>query len=217
MDFRSNIQPRVSRWSALSLVSFSLALLPSSACVLVGVEPDEIDLANGSETGGAEYGGTDEGGSSATGDTGEGDGDGDPGTSGDGDGDQDSGDGDGDPVDSLPCADLEVLDLELGPNDVTIAPGASVIAASCGADGPEQVYRFEPNADTDVTVQFALNGSDFESAIYAIDGEVCVPPVELVCATELIEVPVLAGAGVYVVVDSAVDGGTATLDVSILP
>ncbi|PRQ01029.1 hypothetical protein ENSA5_27110 [Enhygromyxa salina] len=96
MNSHDKGQPRGPRSPSRGLFTVALLLAAVHGCGLVGVEPEEIDLAEGSETGGldtsAEDGPGDSGGSMG------GDGDGDPGD-GDGDGDEgpdDSGDGDGD-------------------------------------------------------------------------------------------------------------------------
>src|SRR5690606_8674503 len=92
------------RLSSSACLVFGLVFASSSltACSLIGVEPDEIDFAAGSETAAeaGESGGAEDGTTTAE-STSSGDGDGDPttGEPGDGDGDPGDGDGDGDPTD----------------------------------------------------------------------------------------------------------------------
>ncbi|WP_106393770.1 hypothetical protein [Enhygromyxa salina] len=209
----------------------TLALwLPASACGLVGVEPEEIDfLDEGSDSGlGDETG--DEGGAATQGSEGPegedddagttdpGDGDGD----GDSDGDSDSGqedtgtgDGDGDGDGGLPCGELGVLPLSEGANDVSIPAAVSTLEAVCGAPGPEMVFSYE--AEAAVSVEFSLTDATFDGVLYTVDGE-CAPLAEGDCVVppELLIVDLAPGEIVYVVVDSAVDGGDATLNVTLI-
>jgi hypothetical protein len=197
-------------------------LMSSVGCSLIGVEPDEIDLAMGSDTeAGAstnadssfETGGTDTGPDDASGD-----GDGDPsdGDTGDGDGDP-GGDGDGDPEADTPCEELGAVPLNLGPNDATIAAGPSVLMGSCGHPGPERVYSYTTDAAVDLELTLT---ADFDAALYAVVGSVCLPLVEDGCVNTPNALMVSLGVGetIYVIVDAATpDGGAGTLDVALAP
>ncbi len=192
-------------------------------CSLIGVEPDEIDLAEGSDTGAEATGGSEQG---ATESATEGDpdtddtigpddtGDGDP---GDGDGDTDNGDGDGDPRNETPCDELGAEVLSLGPNDVTVAPGASVLTGSCGHPGPEGVYAY--TTDGAVNLELTLT-ADFDAALYGVVGSTCLPLVEDGCVNtpDALTVSLDVGETIYVIVDAATpDGGSGTLDVAVVP
>jgi hypothetical protein len=210
----------------------------------VGIEPDEIDIADG-DTGSAGEGtggegidtGADESDSTGDGDTGvdtgDGDGDsdttgdgdtgttttgdGDTTTTGDGDGDTgtDTGDGDGDTgsMDEA-CESLSPEDVVLGVNEIVLLDGPSMFASDCGGDGPEQVYRF--TADDPGEYEFSVDAMDFLPALYVVSG--CDPLAVLDCAAEPAALSVQLGAGetVYVVVDSIVGVGPASLTVSLL-
>jgi hypothetical protein len=198
-----------------------MLLMPVVGCSLIGVEPDEIDLAMGSESEGAadtdEQGGTE--GDPTTGpntgpdDTTTGDGDGEP---GDGDGEA-GGDGDGDPSDQIPCDELGAIALSLGPNDVAIAAGPSMLMASCGHTGPEAIYSY--TTDGAVNLELTLS-ADFDAALYFAAGGVCSPLVEGACVNtpEPLTVSLGVGETIHVIVDAATpDGGSGTLDVAIVP
>jgi hypothetical protein len=211
----------------------SLLFLPLSACSLIGLEPDEIDVADGESggltgqgaTSGEDFGeetGAEAGdGDGDNNDTGPGDGDGDPGDgdgdgdTGDGDGDSDTGDGDGDgdgdPV--APCAELGATPVVLGPNPVDLVdPGT--LESDCGHPGPEGVYSFAAPAAGGY--EFALIDADFEGALYPLDGE-CAPVNELcVASPEVLTLDLALGEVVLVVVDSSA-GGSGTLDIAALP
>jgi hypothetical protein len=202
-------------------------LMSGVGCSLIGVEPDEIDLADGSESeatgdsGNTNADTTSQDDESSEGDAGDGDGDaGDgDGDAGDGDGDPDSsgGDGDGDPQDETPCEELGAVALNLGPNDVTITPGPSVLMGSCGHTGPESVYAYTTEAD--VNLELTLT-ADFDAALYGVVGSVCLPLVENGCVNTPDALTVALGAGetIYVIVDAATpDGGSGTLDVAVVP
>lgn len=207
------------------LVFASLSL---TACSLIGVEPDEIDFAAGSETA-AEAGASDDAGESGSGaedgmttveSTSSGDGDGDPTTGEPGDGDGAPGDGDGDPTDLLPCTELEPTPLHSGSNLISIPAGPSLLSGSCGHDGPEAVFSFTSEFDIAVDVELSLIGSDFDAALYAIDGDICLPLIELACVNTPmgLSASVSAGQTVYFVVDAADgNGGSGDLNLAILP
>ena len=201
-------------------------MLSVVGCALLGVEPDEIDLANGSES---EDGAEDTGdGASTNADTYQGEeGDGDPGgdgdgdDAGDGDGDGDTGDGDGDGdgdgIDETSCDELGATPLQLGENDVLIAAGVSLLEGECGHAGPEHVFSYVSEDAADL--EFTLT-SNFDAALYAVDGAVCLPLVELMCVNtpESLIISVEAQQLIHVIVDSAApDGGMGTLDVAIVP
>lgn len=212
MNFRLNDQPRFP--CVCSLWVGIVFLMPVVGCALIGVEPEEIDWAAGSESDEAgETGvlGETEGGNDTSEDDG-GDGDGDGETAG-GDGD---GDGDGDTAGETDCAELGAVPLVLGSNDVTIEPGESVLEGSCGHPGPERIYSYV--GEQAVDLELTLTG--FDAALYAVDGIMCLPLVELSCVNtpEVLTVAIEAGQLVHVVVDAAtLDGGSGTLDVVVLP
>ena len=174
----------------------------TSACTLIGVEPDEIDLITG-ETGDEQGGegetsgggeeddsatdsatGTDsDSGTDGTGDgdgddpaTSSGDGDGDPST-GDGDGDP-SGDGDGDPTgnpEPLPCVDFVAGELVVGDNPIDVGDGVSYLNPGddeCALAGPDQIYSFQAAAGS---YGFTLSSDQFEGSPYLVDGDFCAP------------------------------------------
>lgn len=191
-----------------SLWAGVLLLLPVVGCSLIGVEPDEIDLAMGSES-------EDEGDTGALSGT-DGGIDTNAEEGGDGDGDDAGGDGDGDPADGTDCAELGAVPLQLGSNDVTIDPGESVLEGSCGHPGPEVIYSYV--GEQAGSLELTLNG--FDAALYAVDGIMCLPLVELSCVNtpEVLTVAVEAGQLVHVVVDAAApDGGSGTLDAALVP
>ena len=207
--------------------------LCSSACVLTGIEPDEIDVADeGLSTDGLdETSGGDESEASTSG-TGDGeaggDGDGDPGTgdgdgdtTGDGDGDPSTGDGDGDPStgdgdgDPAPnCDGFEPLDVAVGDNPVIVLDQASALDPSCGGLGPERVLRFTAPSAGDW--QFEATSVDFVPVVVLVEG--CAPLTELACASEPASVIEALGADqvVYVIVDSTQGFGDATLTITAL-
>ena len=199
-------------------------------CVLVGLEPDEIDVADESEDG--EATGDEAESDSMTSATGAEDptGDGDPGGDGDGDTEGDTGDGDptttgdgdgdGDPTGDtdapLPCDDWAPIPLVLGENDVTIADGVSEFDASCGAAGPEQIYSF--TVDIDTNVSFTLQNPTFEGGVLVLVDTVCEPLAEVQCIPNpgpLTE-ELLGGIDYYLIVDTDAGGGSATLLVEFL-
>jgi hypothetical protein len=185
-----------------SLWAGIVLLMPVVGCALLGVEPEEIDLAGASESEGADEA------SEETGEQGA--------TSGGTDTEDGGGDGDGDSANETDCAELGALPLELGSNDVTIGPGESVVEGSCGHPGPEGFYSYV--SDEAVNLELTLNG--FDAALYAVDGLVCLPLVESSCVNTpgALMVMVEPGQIVHVVVDAATaDGGSGTLDVAIVP
>ena len=196
------------------------ALLLWPGCSLIGVEPDEIDVADDTEGGNtgltaATNGGDGDG--DTTGDpTGDGDGspgDGDPGDGdpGDGDpGDGDTGDGDGDEID---CESLEPEPLAVGDNAVIVPDQPSVFESNCGSPGPDVLLQFTALSDGDY--DFTLWSDTFEGALVLV-GPTCEPLEELACAPEgnTIPHPMLAGETVYVIVDSDLEPGAATVTIT---
>ena len=214
--------------------------LLTPACALLGVEPDEIDLADegtgttglstntgvGEETDG--NGGSDTGedptstGEDAStgqdtgdgdGDPGDGDGDGDGDATGDGDGDPGDGDGDGDGDPGLSCEMFEPIPVELGENSVDVLEGPSVFEGSCGAPGPDAVFSF--TAPESGSYEFTLATDEFAGFIYLVAGD-CDPLEELACKSEgeSIVHDMVEGEVVYVIVDSDAAPGTATLTIA---
>jgi hypothetical protein len=193
-----------------SLWAGVVLLMPVVGCALIGVEPEEIDWAAASESEGTgetgELGETEGGIDTNADDTGDGDGDS---AGGDGDGDGGSG-GETD------CAELGAAPLEIGSNDVTIDPGASVLEGACGHPGPERIYSYV--GDQAVNLELTLTG--FDAALEAVDGLMCLPLAESSCVNtpEVLTVAVEAGQLVHVIVDAATpEGGSGTLDVVVLP
>jgi hypothetical protein len=211
-----------------------------SACTILGVEPDEIDVADetGTNNGSTNGEGMDEGvsdtgeedpstsgdgdgddgqdagdgdGDEASGD-GDGDGDGDGGGDGDGDGDgeSDTGDGDGD-AETL-CATYDPIVLGVGENPVEI-PDVSSFEGSCGAPGPDEVFSFP--APSDGSYEFTLASDAFDGVLYLV-GENCVPLDEIACKVEgeAIEHDMAEGEVVFIIVDSDADPGTATVTIA---
>ncbi|MFO7563202.1 MAG: hypothetical protein R6X02_11210 [Enhygromyxa sp.] len=217
------------------LLPASLLLFGASACVLAGIEPDEIDVAD-EETGGVDTGltgaGTEGDGADDRGGDGDGDGDngtdeGDPAGDGDSTGDGDPGDGDGDPTgdgdgdpmgdgdgdsEGLDCFGLEPEELSEGANPVAVVEGDSELSSSCGGAGPETVYQFTAPAEGDW--QFAIAESDFTEVLTLLGS--CEPLEELSCsaAPAVVEQPLSEGEVVYVIVDSEQGTGAASLVIS---
>ena len=220
-----------------SVIFGGLVLLGCSACILTGIEPDEIDISDGETGTGATGDGDGDDGQNEAGDgdgdpggDGDGDdatGDGDPTTTGDGDGDGDNGDGDGDgdgdgedtgdgdgdgDGDPLDCSGFAPSDLSEGSNQVMVADGVSALASSCGGAGPETVYRFTAPAEGEWL--FAIDQSDFTEVLTLVDS--CDPLQELACsaAPAVVQRFLSQGQVVYVVVDSDDGTGSATLEIS---
>ena len=218
----------------LGLSTWLLLALLTPACTILGVEPDEIDIAD--ETGPASSTGDeglDEGGGSEThdhdptdsgpgdgdgdGDEQSGDGDGDGGDGdgdsgmGDGDGESDSGDGDGDA--ETPCVIYDPIVLGVEENAIVIADGMSSFQGSCGAPGPDEIYSFP--APNDGSYEFTLASDAFDGVLYLV-GETCIPLEELACEPEgqAITHDMLAGEVVFIVVDSEGGFGAATLTIA---
>lgn len=209
------------RSSALMLGALTLTL---GACVVDGILPDEIDVADEGMTGNEGTGegdAEDTGFSDTTDEAAEGDGDGDDATTtgtgdGDGDGDQDTGDGDGDgdPTEDLPCADFEPTPLYDGANSIEVLLGSNAFAGSCGGtEGPEAIFSY--TATSEGLFSFALSDADFDAVVY-LAGEMCVPLDEWACDAALVETLLTVGQTVHVIVDSqqADVGGTATLTIT---
>lgn len=203
------------------------AMLLWPGCSLIGVEPDEIDFANDTEGGNtgltaATNGGDGDG--DTTGDpTGDGDGDGD-GSPGDGDGDPGDGDpGDGDPGDGDPgdgdgddeidCESLEPEPLAVGDNAVMVPDQPSAFESSCGSPGPDVLLQFTAPSDGDY--DFTLWSDSFEGTLVLV-GPTCEPLEELGCAPEgqTIQLPMVADETVYVIVDSDLEPGAATVTIT---
>jgi hypothetical protein len=220
-------------YAKFGLPALFIAGLLTPGCTILGVEPDEIDVAvdesgetglsNGGD-GDGDTNGTDTA-DDATTDPSTGDGDGDPGdgdgdgdgdneSTGDGDGDGEPGDGDGDgDEDEVPCAMYEPIVVEEAANAIDIPDVMSSFEGMCGAPGPDAVFSF--TATSDATYEFTLGSDAFEGVLYLVDG-VCDPLVEIECAPEDQPIPhdMLAGEVVYIIVDSSTGPGAATLTVS---
>ena len=223
-----------SRAAGLGLATVASLCLALGGCVLTGIEPDEIDVAD-DETGAEGGEGDGDGDPSGDGDgdatttstgdgdgdptTGDGDGDGDPST-GDGDGDPSTGDGDGDPTGDGDgdgdgaCADLMPAPVYDGPNAIDLANDAgNAFEASCGGVGPDALYVYVSTVDG--TVTFSLDQPSFDGVLY-LAGPNCVPLQELDCDPSSVEATLTVGEAIYVIVDStqADVGGTATLTIT---
>lgn len=199
-----------------------LPLVLLHACELIGIEPDEIDIAEGGEAS-ADAGET---GPAGTGEaeepSGEGDGDGDEAGAGEGDGDGESegesdgdqgGDGDGDPA--LSCADFTPTPLSEGANEVELLVVFNNFEGTCGGvEGPDAVYSYAATASG--TFSFELSEAEFAGVVYAVED--CLSLEELGCelADVALELELIEGQTVYIIVDSleAGVGGAATLTVS---
>ncbi len=207
---------------AVSLLGvLTLAL---GGCVLTGIEPDEIDLAD-EETGAAE---ADEGGEDPTngaeagdGDPGgdgdgdpPGDGDGDPTSTGDGDGDATTGDETGETGEPTPCADFNPLVVVDGDNAIEVAPGQNSFFGSCSdTDGPDLLLSYTAIADGPVS--FAITQADFDGLVI-LAGADCDPLDELACGVSAAEADLLSGETIHVIIESnQIDvGGPATLTIT---
>ncbi len=212
--------------SPISSRAALLALLTIPfACTLGSIEPDEIDIADdevgeeGFDTsngdGDGDTGeGTDEGDTEgATGDTTEGttedttEDTSDASDASDTDITTDSGTETGE----TPCTDLAPIPVSLGSTEVQIVDGASELAGSCGAAGPEQVTEFTAPADG----TYAFSVTDLDAVVYLSSG-VCDPLAELGCAESpsTVEVQLMADEVVFAIVDSNAGAGSATLTIT---
>lgn len=185
------------RW-ALSATTLALAGL--LGCGLIGVEPDEIDVLEGTSDG------------TPNGGDGDGDGDGgtsmstgvttDPAGSSETNATEDSATdsaGESEGAESAPCGDLDPTFLELGENAIAFPPGDSFYEGSCGGAGAEQLYVFE--SDFEAEMLFQLNGALAEDAVLYVVDE-CEPLSELACGAPAIEgIAVQPGDSVYVFID----------------
>ncbi|NVB38359.1 hypothetical protein G6O69_11005 [Pseudenhygromyxa sp. WMMC2535] len=199
-----------------------LALALFGGCGFIGIEPDEIDIAD-EDTGEDDLGGDTEGAGSSDeiGDTGGGDeGENETGTGTSSDsGDETEGDTSdtGDATDTgdsgldSSCGEFDPTEVFLDtPLAFEIPEGESVLSSDCGADGPELVFFF--TADEDGTYSFDPGAQAIPLAIYVVTE--CVPLEELSCndggATQT---DLVADQTVFVIVDadSAPAPGTLTV------
>lgn len=183
----------------------ALLWLPLSGCGLAKIEPEEIDIAGNTETGGLT---TDTGVDSEAGTDGNdagGDGDGDP---GDGDGD-DTGDGDGD----TPCDAFTVQEVFDGSNPIEVLDGPSLFDDTCGGPGPEAAYIYVALADG--TVQITLSNPTFEGAVHLYDDVLC-EEIDCEPAPQIIDLDVTTGQLVHILIDSFElnTGGTGSLEIT---
>jgi hypothetical protein len=202
--------------------------LLTPACVLLGVEPDEIGdggegVSAGSTGDGDGENGVDESDSEAEA-QGDGDGDGEPGDgdgddpTGDGDGDASTGDGDGDGDPSSTgdgdgeCAMYEPIAVVEADNAIEILDVMSSFDGDCGFPGPDAVFSF--TATSDASYEFKLTSDAFEGALYLVAGS-CDPLEEIACDLEgqAIIHPMGVGEVVYIIVDSDAAPGAATLSI----
>jgi hypothetical protein len=221
-----------------------VAGLLTPACALWGVEPEEIDLANETDSGysagsgnsgdgDGDHGMGDSGTEGEEDPTGPGDGDGDPGDGdgdpstgdGDGDGDGDPSTGDGDPGDGdgdgetgdpgMPCELFEPIAVFEADNAIEIPFVMPwVFEGSCGSAGPDAVFSF--TATSDATYEFTLTSNAFEGVLILVDGTSCDPLEEIACEPEgqAISHAMLVDEVVYIIVGSDADPGAATLSIA---
>ncbi|PRP94877.1 hypothetical protein [Enhygromyxa salina] len=199
-----------SRRTLAGIAGFSVLLwLPVTGCGFAKIEPEEIDIADESGTGGltgAEATG-DEAGTEGANDTG-GDGDGDPSGDGDGDGDTDSGDGDGDG--DTPCDALTTTEVFDGANPIDVPDGMSLLQGECDGAGPEAMFVYTAAATG--TIQVTLSNATFEGAVYFMNA-LC-EPLDCEPAPQILELDVTAGEVVYILIDSFTVGGTGSLEIT---
>jgi hypothetical protein len=195
------------------VAGLGLWVLGISACGLIGIEPDDIDLATdesgtgeeGVSTSQAENGGDGDGDATEEGDT-TGPDTGETGPAGDGDGDTE--------FDPLSCNPFEPMELSVGPNDVEVVDGVSALTSECGGAGAESVYQFMAPSEGDW--QFVIEESEFTEVLSLVGS--CVPVDELACspAPAMIQQFLAQGEVVFVIVDSDEGFGTATLTITAL-
>lgn len=202
-----------------------------TGCALIGIESDEIDVAdedtgngefNDDEVGesGDEVGTEDDAGSTDEGTTGEEDTTGDEETGTDGPVDEDTGDTDADGTadtgDSGGCEELfDVVEVQVGQTPVMLLDGDDLVQSSCGGPGPEAAFVFVAPADGDYA--FSVESAEFD-AIISLGGPGCAPFDELDCAGEAVDVELslFADEAVYIIIDSLDGLGAATLFVTAL-
>lgn len=216
------------------------ALAQSAGCVLVGIEPDEIDIAEddtGTEGGatagedeiggtgdtGADTGndgttdvGTTEGGTDTTGD-GDTTGTSDTGTTGTDDAGTETGGDTGTTGGEDPCNFGVDGNLVEGAMEVELLDVASAFESECGGtDGPELVYTF--SSPEGGLLELSLASESFGPVLYTITNSCDEPATN--CSAEnpaVVQIDLAPDELVYVVVDS--DGGTGlgTLTVTLTP
>ncbi len=187
----------------LGLVVFNLSLvLTLGGCPLLGIEGDEIDIA-------------DEGTDSGEDDT---DTNNDSGTEGSSDdiGTEGSSDGGSEDTSGIDCALLVDAVLDLGETEVLLGEADSSLAGSCGGDGPELIFEF--TAPASGSYEFELTQTEFKPVLYVL--QACVPIDELDCVAGPgdLTLDLTLDQTVYVVVDSdlGVGVGPALLSVTAL-
>lgn len=196
----------------LSLTLLACVATAATSCALIGIESDEIDVAD-SDTAAEETGlssddgdGTDDGGEHG-GTDGE--------TSGSTMGTEEGDDANSDTGGESPCDELVEVVLEVGDNPLDI-DGAGVLEGSCGAPGPEVVGEFQAPADG--SFEFAVAEVEFDGVFYVSAGG-CGEMDELDCATpetSIVVEDVAAGEVFYVVVDASAGPASATLVITVL-
>ncbi len=222
LSLTSSPSPTV-RARALTLLSLVPALA-LSACALIGIEGDEIDIADDGEThDNAGDSDTEDDGTSDTGDSGDtapgdegGDTDLDEGTSDDSEptdaGESDTGTDEGDTGIDDPCQIVGVL-TEADANIVEIVDGPDFIQTECGAPGPESVYLF--TAPVSTTYEFSGYDAEFDGVL-SVGPPYCDPFAAAECSEfgTPLYLWIDAGEEVYVIVDSAGGTGQAKLSIS---
>jgi hypothetical protein len=188
--------------------------LISSACALTGIDPDEIDIADGDEVGQDESGQDetstepsldDSAGEAGTGETGENDQD----TTGD-TSDSGSSTTSAEDTGALSCEATD--ELALGDNAVEAAMAESLFEGECGGSGGESIYSFTASAAGDHS--FAITSGDIPAIIYALDTQCST--IAGACAVDAsgFVLPLMADETVFIVVDTDGGGGAATLTIT---
>jgi hypothetical protein len=184
-----------------------------SACSLLSIDPDEIDIAGDSSDGGLdEVGGTDD---EAADDGTEGDlgTETDTGTTAADTGNTDGGDTTGGEEGTTGPGSCEPLDeVVIGDNPVVIEAGPSNFQGSCGGSESETLYSFTASANSDYW--FSLVGAEFTPVVYVFENG-CAEGADACSNTEdSVLVAMSEGDTVIVVVDSDGGVGSATLVVA---
>ncbi|MCA9685441.1 MAG: hypothetical protein KC457_24900 [Myxococcales bacterium] len=224
MAYRLNLLP------ALGLLTLGLL---TSACGLIGIEPDEIDVANETdevagdidETGDTANSSTDGGSTEGTTLGDESTDDGTTGTSDTSDTSDTTDSGtadvstDSDTGSLADCIEYSSVVLVEGNNDVEIVDGPGMFSSECGSAGPEVVGSF--TADKDGNYEFTLLPADFLASLYLVRADAGCDPMAL--APEGCEGPdtplgaaMAAGETIYVFADSESGGAAVTIVISAL-
>lgn len=192
------------RW----LTGFIALLSTTSACALTGIDPDEIDIADGDDDVGQDEGET--GLDSAGEATGESDQDtSGEATSGDTSGDTSGMNGTDDSGDFV-CEAVD--ELSLGDNAVEAPMAGSLLEGECGGSGGESIASFTAAVAGDYA--FSVTAGEIPAVIYALDPQCS--PLAGACAVDAagFVVSLAADETVFIVVDSDGAGGVVTLTIT---